>query len=89
MAHATGLVERSNKPGEHAMALSEGLVSFLANQKGLQLIFLNGCCSQQQALDLIEAGLPTMVGTSQKIDDGIARLWPILAAPRSFCRIRV
>jgi len=58
--------------GEHAMAHSEGLVSFLAKQKGLQLVFLNGCCSQQQALDLIEAGLPSVVGTSQKIDDEIA-----------------
>ncbi|MEK7728077.1 MAG: hypothetical protein AAB354_06645 [candidate division KSB1 bacterium] len=27
--------------GEHAMAYSEGLVSLLAKQKGLQLIFLN------------------------------------------------
>ncbi|MCI0695505.1 AAA family ATPase [candidate division KSB1 bacterium] len=58
--------------GEHAMAHSEGLVSFLAKQKGLQLVFLNGCCSQQQALDLIEAGVPAVVGTSQKIDDEVA-----------------
>jgi WD40 repeat protein len=58
--------------GEHAIAHSEGLVSFLAKQKSLQLIFLNGCCSQQQALDLIAAGLPAVVGTSQTIDDEIA-----------------
>ncbi len=58
--------------GEHATAHSEGLVSFLAKQKGLQLVFLNGCCSQQQAQDLIEAGVPAVVGTSQKIDDGVA-----------------
>jgi WD40 repeat protein len=58
--------------GEHAIAHSEGLVSFLAKQKGLQLIFLNGCCSQQQALDLTAAGLPAVIGTSQKIDDGVA-----------------
>lgn len=58
--------------GAHATALSEGLVSFLARQKGLQLVFLNGCCSQQQALDLIAAGLPAVIGTSQKIDDGVA-----------------
>lgn len=58
--------------GEHAKAHSEGLVSFLAKQKGLQLVFLNGCCSRQQALDLIEAGVPAVVGTSQKIDDEIA-----------------
>ena len=58
--------------GEHAVAHSEGLVSFLARQKGLQMVFINGCCSQQQALDLIEAGVPAVVGTSQKIDDQVA-----------------
>ncbi|MCB0312239.1 MAG: CHAT domain-containing protein, partial [Calditrichaeota bacterium] len=58
--------------GEHAVAHSEGLVSFLARQKGLQMVFINGCCSQQQALDLVEAGVPAVVGTSQKIDDQVA-----------------
>ena len=58
--------------GGHAMAHSEGLVSFLAKQKGLQLVFLNGCCSQQQAEDLIAAGLPAVIGTSQTINDAIA-----------------
>ncbi|MGH7495086.1 MAG: CHAT domain-containing protein [bacterium] len=58
--------------GEHAIAHSEGLVSFLAKQRGLQLIFLNGCSSRQQALDLTEAGVPAVIGTSQKIDDEIA-----------------
>lgn len=58
--------------GEHAVAHSTGLVSFLAKQKGLQLIFLNGCCTQQQALDLVTDGVPAVIGTSQKIDDEIA-----------------
>ena len=58
--------------GEHAIAHSEGLDSFLAKQKGLQLIFINGCCSQKQAQDLIEAGVPAVIGTSQKINDGVA-----------------
>ncbi|MCL4708157.1 AAA family ATPase [bacterium] len=58
--------------GEHAIARSEGLVSFLARQKGLQLVFLNGCSSRQQALDLTEAGVPAVIGTSQKINDAVA-----------------
>ena len=41
--------------GEHSAAQSEGLVSFLAKQKGLQLVFLNGCCSQQLAENLRDA----------------------------------
>jgi len=58
--------------GEHAIAHSEGLDSFLAKQKGLQLIFINGCCSQKQAQDLIKAGVPAVIGTSQKINDEVA-----------------
>jgi hypothetical protein len=58
--------------GEHASAHSEGLISFFAKQQGLKLVFLNGCSSQQQALDLIEVGLPTVIGTSQSINDDVA-----------------
>jgi len=60
--------------GEHAIAHGKGLLSFLSKQKGLQLIFLNGCCSQQHAFDLIEAGLPAVIGTSQKINDEVATI---------------
>ena len=77
--------------GEHVIAHSEGLVSFLAKQKGLQLIFLNGCSSQQQALDLIETGFPAVIGTSQKINDEVAtalsvRFYKGLAAGASIDR---
>ena len=58
--------------GKHSLAHSEGLVSFLTRQKGLQMVFLNGCSSQQQALDLVQAGIPAVVGTAQKISDEIA-----------------
>ena len=58
--------------GTHQLAHSEGLVSFLVKQKGLQLVFLNGCSSQQQAFDLLAAGVPAVVGTSQKIADDVA-----------------
>lgn len=58
--------------GERAPAHSGGLVSFLARQKGLQLVFINGCCSKRQALDLAKAGVPAVVGTAQPIDDAVA-----------------
>ena len=58
--------------GEHAAAHSEGLVSFLAKQQGLKMVFLNGCSSQQQALDLVTAGVSSVVGTSQSINDDVA-----------------
>lgn len=73
--HANGyqlLLE--NLDGSHSSAHSEGLVSFLAKQIGLKLIFLNGCSSQQQALDLVHEGLPAVIGTSQSINDDVATM---------------
>ena len=60
--------------GKRQHAHSEGLVSFLAQQKGLQLVFINGCCSKQQAEKLRREGIPAVVGTSQPIDDAAATL---------------
>ncbi|MGB0524208.1 MAG: hypothetical protein ACPGJS_14665 [Flammeovirgaceae bacterium] len=66
-----------NLEGEHASAHSEGLVSFLAKQRSLQTVFLNGCSSSQYALDLLSAGLPAVIGTSQSINDDIATMLAI------------
>ena len=71
--HANGfqlLLEDAD--GNASIAHASGLVHFFAKQYGLQFIFLNGCSSQQQALNLIEAGVSSVVGTSNSIDDGIA-----------------
>jgi hypothetical protein len=53
-------------------AYSEGLVSFFAKQKGLQLAFFNGCSTHQQAQELAQAGIPAVIGTDSKIDDEVA-----------------
>lgn len=58
--------------GSHSIAHGAGLVSFLGKQKGLKLIFFNGCSTQQQALELVQGGVPIVVGTSQAISDDIA-----------------
>ncbi|MCK6559438.1 DUF1566 domain-containing protein [candidate division KSB1 bacterium] len=58
--------------GAHAAAHREGLVSFLVRQLGLKLVFLNGCSTQQHALDLKEAGIPAVIGTARTIDDAVA-----------------
>jgi len=58
--------------GTHAVAHGGGLVGFFARQKGLKLVFFNGCSTQQQTLELIEAGVPAVVGTSNSINDDIA-----------------
>jgi hypothetical protein len=58
--------------GGNAPAHREGLVAFLARQIGLKFVFLNGCSTQQHALELKKAGIPAVVGTSQSISDEVA-----------------
>jgi hypothetical protein len=55
--------------GEAQLAHGEGLVSFLGQQKGLQLIFINGCSTKRQAQELTEKGVPAVIGTSEPIND--------------------
>lgn len=50
--------------GGHGTSHSDGLVPFLGRQKGLQLVFFNGCSSQEQAMELSEAGVLAVVGTA-------------------------
>jgi WD40 repeat protein len=75
--HADGyrLLLEQFGPGQAAgnqEAHGEGLVSFLAKQTGLKLIFFNGCSTQQQTLELVRAGIPAVVGTSMAIADDLA-----------------
>ncbi len=59
--------------GGSAVAHSGGLVPLLVNQKnGLKLVFINGCSSKPQALDLSDAGIPAVIYTLQPIDDAVA-----------------
>lgn len=50
----------------------EGLVPFLADQKSLQFIFINGCFSAKQAEDLVRNGIPAVIGTVQAVNDRVA-----------------
>ena len=71
--HADGyqlLLETAS--GSSEIAHGEGLVSFFSKQESLQLIFLNGCSTQQQAIDLTTAGVPMVIGTSESISDEVA-----------------
>lgn len=58
--------------GGAAVAHGEGLVSFLARRNSLQLVFLNGCATEQQAKELVDLGIPAVISTSSSINDEIA-----------------
>jgi hypothetical protein len=49
-----------------------GLARFLGEQRGLALVFLNGCSTQGQVRGLLAAGVPAVVATSQDILDSVA-----------------
>lgn len=71
--HANGyqlLLESST--GESAAADAGGLAAFLAQQRGLQLVFLNGCSTQQQTDGLLDANVSAVISTSRAIDDAVA-----------------
>lgn len=56
----------------NSQLFGEGLARFLAVQEGLQLVFLNGCATGQQAELLLENNVPAVIATSRVIDDGQA-----------------
>lgn len=71
--HANGfqLLLESSSGGVHRVG-AKGLASFLGQQQGLQLVFLNGCSTERQAEDLLNAGVGCVIATTQAIDDGVA-----------------
>ena len=58
--------------GSPTPAYREGLVSFLARQESLKLVFLNGCSTEAHAIQLKNAGIPFVIGTSRSIRDKVA-----------------
>jgi CHAT domain len=49
-----------------------GFARFLGEQRGLALVFLNGCSTRGQVKSLLAAGVPAVVATSQDIPDAVA-----------------
>jgi hypothetical protein len=68
----TLLVVKDANSGSNSLAHGEGLVSFFAKQKGLQLVFFNGCTTEKQAKELSDAGIPVVIGTVSEISDEVA-----------------
>lgn len=58
--------------GSHSMAHKDGLVDILARQRGLKLVFLNGCSSEEQTNALLASGVSGVIGTTASINDDVA-----------------
>lgn len=71
--HANGFQLLLESPeGKTQLAHAGGLAAFLGQQHGLQLVFLNGCSTQQQVQGLLQANVPSVIATSQAIVDAVA-----------------
>lgn len=71
--HAGGnelLFEKAGGGNQEANA--EGLAKFFGHQKGLELVFLNGCSTREQVEGLFNANIPAVVATEYDIDDLLA-----------------
>jgi len=53
-------------------AYAEGLATLLGQQRGLKLVFLNGCSTRPQVKRLLDAGAPAVIATARPIDDAVA-----------------
>ncbi len=58
-----------NTDGSQSTAHGEGLTSYFRKRNNLKIIFLNGCSTEQQAIDLINKGVSCVIATTQSIDD--------------------
>jgi hypothetical protein len=58
----------------HSPCFSFLVFHFLRSRssKGLQLVFLNGCSTQQQTQALLDANISAVISTSRSIDDKVA-----------------
>ena len=55
--------------GGPSSAHARGLAAFLGEQRGLELVFLNGCSTAKQAQALVDVGISAVIGTSRAVRD--------------------
>ena len=71
--HANGsMLALDDGSGGSAAAHGNGLAGYLGRQRGLVLVFLNGCSTVKLVRRLRDAGVKAVVGTTHEIDDRVA-----------------
>jgi hypothetical protein len=71
--HASGsMLLFEDQAGRPSSAHAAGLAGYLGKQRGLMLVFLNGCSTGPQVRRLREAGVHAVVATTSTIQDAVA-----------------
>jgi hypothetical protein len=68
----SGVLLFESPDGAAKAAHGGGFARFLGEQRGLALVFLNGCSTQGQVENLLAAGVPAVIATSEDIPDAVA-----------------
>ncbi|MEL7499474.1 MAG: CHAT domain-containing protein [Planctomycetota bacterium] len=71
--HADGFRQMmESEAGTTEVVRVSGFASFLASQRGLRFVFLNGCSTKLQKEAFFDAGVPAVLATTEDIDDQLA-----------------
>ena len=75
--HADGyqLILQEEKKEGTKIADAGGLIAFFKQKRKLKFIFLNGCETFQQAKEIHEQGIPSVIGSRHPIDDELAQIF--------------
>ena len=55
-----------------------GVAKYIGLQKGVELVFLNGCSTQGQVQHFLKASIPAVIATTSAVNDKIAREFAVL-----------
>ena len=72
--HAGGRgIELQEKAKENRMAFAEGIAGILADCDSLEMVFLNGCATNEQVKYFQKASVPTVISTLEPVGDKLAK----------------
>lgn len=57
----------------HKGGYVSGVADYVGQQKGVELVFLNGCSTVGQVKDFQQAGIPALIATQAPVSDPVAR----------------
>ncbi|MEP7269807.1 MAG: hypothetical protein ABI844_19480 [Saprospiraceae bacterium] len=70
--HYSGHAGRDSLGTTEELSKADGIAHLLGQCKNLKYVFLNGCSTQDQVIQLLDKGIPAVIGTSAPINDEIA-----------------
>lgn len=77
-ANAQRIILDHQKDGNKEGGYVKGVASYIGRQKGVKLVFLNGCSTSAQVHYFRKAGIPAVIATTAPVNDRLAKEFAIL-----------